>query len=265
MFTDIFSAGAAIFYGLSLFLVLKNLFSHAQISEKLILSMAAVAISCHAIALASIIIASDGQNMSILVVASIVSWIIATMLTIALPRFAIATLLPVVYGFALFAIVGLWLVPSSYITHFETHPEILIHICLALSAYSTMVIAAFYAIQLSIIDKRLKSKQLNLAQSPLPPLLTVEKQLFQLVLAGIILLTMSLATGFFFLEDMFAQGKAHKAILSLVAWFLYSYLLWRHHDRGVRIKTSVQFTIAGAVLLTLAYFGSRFVSEVLMG
>ncbi|NRA53631.1 MAG: cytochrome c biogenesis protein CcsA [Gammaproteobacteria bacterium] len=264
MFTDIFSASAAIFYGLSLLLVLKNLFLHAQLNERLILAVAGSAIACHAIALATTIMASDGQNMSLLVVASIVSWIITIMLTLALPRFAIATLLPVVYGFALLAVLGVWLVPSSYITHFETNPEILIHICLALSAYSTMVIAAFYAIQLSIIDKRLKNKQLNLAQSPLPPLLTVEKQLFQLVLAGVILLTMSLATGFFFLEDMFAQGKAHKAILSLCAWFLYCYLLWRHHESGVRIKTSVKFTITGAILLTLAYFGSRLVSEILL-
>lgn len=264
MLTDIFSAGAAIFYGLSLFLVLKNLFHHAQISEKLIFSSATVAIGCHTIALSTTILASNGQNMSILAVTSIVSWIIAAMLTIALPRFAIATLLPVVYGFALSAVVGLWLVPSSYITHFETHPEVLIHICLALSAYSTMVIAAFYAIQLYIINKRLKSKQLNIASTPLPPLLTVEKQLFQLILAGVILLTLSLATGFFFLEDMFAQGKVHKAILSLCAWILYTYLLWHHYDRGVRIKMAVQFTITGAALLTLAYFGSRLVSEILI-
>lgn len=264
MLTDIFSASAAIFYGLSLFLVLRNLFAHAQISEKLVFFSAGIAVACHTVALATSIIASDGQNMSILAVASIVSWIIAAMLTIALPRFSIAALLPVVYGFALFAVVGLWLVPSSYITHFETHPEVLIHICLALSAYSTLVIAAFYAIQLYIIDKRLKSKQLNLANSPLPPLLTVEKQLFQLILAGIILLTISLATGFFFLEDMFAQGKAHKAILSLCAWLLYTYLLWRHYDRGVRIQMAVQFTISGAILLTLAYFGSRLVSEILV-
>lgn len=264
MLTDIFSAGATIFYGISLFFVLKNLFDHGQMSDKLVFSIAGVAIVFHAGALGSSILAFEGQNMSILAVASIVSWIIATMLTVALPRFAIATLLPVVYGFALFAVVGLWLVPSSYITHFETHPEVLIHICLALSAYSTMVIAAFYAIQLWIIDKRLKSKKLNLALSPLPPLLTVEKQLFQLVLAGVILLTLSLATGFFFLEDMFAQGKAHKAILSIAAWSLYSYLLWRHYTRGVRIKIAVQFTISGAILLTLAYFGSRLVSEILI-
>lgn len=265
MWTDISSFGAVAFYSVSLALVLRGLFSHTQINEKLIFGLAGIGIGFHAISLATTILASEGQNMSILVVASIVSWLIAAMLTIAIRKFAIITLLPVVYGFCLLAILGMWLVPSSYITHFETHPEVLIHICLALSAYSTLVIAAFYAIQLHIINNRLKSKKLNLANSPMPPLLTVEKQLFQLVIAGVMLLTISLMTGFFFLEDMLAQGKVHKTILSISAWCLYSFLIWRHHQQGVKIKTAVNITIIGAVLLTLAYFGSRLVTELIMG
>ena len=264
MWTDISSLTAVVFYSLSLMLVLKSLFSQDKVNPKLILAIASMGIGFHAIVLGNVILASDGQNMSILVVASIVSWLIAAILTIAIPKFAIITLLPVVYGFTILAIMGVWLIPSSYITHFETHPEVLIHICLALSAYSTLVIAAFYAIQLNVIDYRLKHKKLNLASSPLPPLLTVEKQLFQLVLVGTLLLTLSLMSGFFFLEDMMEQGKAHKTVLSILAWGLYSYLLWQHYRQGVKIKTVVFFTIAGATLLTLAYFGSRLVSELIL-
>ncbi len=264
MWTNISSLTAVVFYSLSLALVLKSLFSQDKINPKIIFAIASMGIGFHAIVLGNVILANDGQNMSILVVASIVSWLIAAILTIAIPKFAIITLLPVVYGFTILAILGVWLIPSSFITHFETYPEVLIHICLALSAYSTLVIAAFYAIQLNVIDYRLKNKKLNLASSSLPPLLTVEKQLFQLILAGTLLLTLSLITGFFFLEDMLAQGKAHKTILSIIAWGLYSYLLWRHNQQGVRIKTAVYITIAGATLLTLAYFGSRLVSELIL-
>jgi len=264
MWTDLSSFGAVAFYSVSLAVVLRGLFQHATINEKLIFGLASVGIGFHAISLSTAILDTNGQNMSILIVASIVSWLIAAMLTIALRKFAIITLLPVVYGFSLLSVLGVWLVPSSYITHFETHPEVLIHICLALSAYSTLVIAAFYAIQLNLINNRLKSKKLNLANSPLPPLLTVEKQLFQLVIAGLMLLTLSLMTGFFFLEDMLAQGKVHKTILSIVAWSLYSLLIWRHHQQGVKIKTAVNATILGAVILTLAYFGSRLVSELII-
>jgi len=264
MWTDISSFGAAAFYAISLAMVLRGLFLHSAINEKLIFGLASIGIGFHAVSLSTTILASDGQNMSILIVASIVSWLIAAMLTIAIRKFAIITLLPVVYGFSLLAVLGMWLVPSTYITHFETHPEVLIHICLALSAYSTLVIAAFYAIQLHLINNRLKNKKLNLASSPLPPLLTVEKQLFQLVIAGLMLLTFSLMSGFFFLEDMLAQGKVHKTILSICAWFLYSFLIWRHHQQGVKIKTAVSITIIGAVLLTLAYFGSRLVAELIV-
>jgi len=265
MWTDISSFGAAVFYSISLALVLRGLFQHVAINEQLIFGLATIGVGFHAISLGTTILATDGQNMSILIVASIVSWLITTMLTIAIRKFAIITLLPVVYGFSLLAVLGVWLIPSSYITHFETHPEVLIHICLALSAYSTLVIAAFYAIQLNLINNRLKSKKLNLATSPLPPLMTVEKQLFQLVIAGLMLLTLSLVTGFFFLEDMLAQGKVHKTVLSIVAWCLYSILILRHHQQGVKIKTAANITIIGAFVLTLAYFGSRLVSELIVG
>ena len=68
----------------------------------------------------------------------------------------------------------------------------------------------------------------------MPPLMTVEKRLFQLISAGLLLLTLSIASGLFFLEDMFAQGKSHKAILSILAWCVYALLLWGHHTRGWR-------------------------------
>ena len=265
MWTDIFSAGSVTLYIAALLLVLRQLFQRPQSDSKLVFAVAGMAITFHGLALSDLLLNSEGQNMSMLVVASLVSWLIAAMMTLAMPKFSVLTLLPVVYGFALLSVLGLWLVPTSYITHFELHPERLIHICLALSAYSTLVIAAFYAVQLLMIDNKLKSKQLNLANSALPPLMLVEKQLFQLILAGVLLLTLSLASGFFFLQEaMFAQGKAHKAILSIFAWGMYIYLLRQHHKVGVKIRTSVTFTLCGALLLTLAYFGSRFVNEVLI-
>lgn len=265
MWTDIFSAGSVALYATTLIIVVRKLFQKPEQDPKLIFGLAGAAIMLHGMALSDSLLGSGGQNMSMLVVASLVSWLISAMMTLAIPRFAVLTLLPVIYGFSLLSVLGVWLVPTSYITHFELHPERLIHICLALSAYSTLVIAAFYAVQLLMIDSRLKNKQLNLTQSALPPLMLVEKQLFQLILAGVLLLTLSLASGFFFLQEaMFAQGKAHKAILSIFAWGLYVYLLMQHHKAGVKIRTSVTFTLGGALLLTLAYFGSRFVNEVLM-
>ncbi len=97
-----------------------------------------------------------------------------------------------------------------------------------------------------------------------PPLMMVERQLFNIILIGNMLLTGTLITGFFFVEDMFAQGKGHKGILSFIAWIIYSILLWGHYQRGWRGRKVTWFAVAGATLLTLAYFGSRFVKEIIL-
>jgi ABC-type uncharacterized transport system permease subunit len=67
-----------------------------------------------------------------------------------------------------------------------------------------------------------------------------------------------------FLDNMFAREQAHKTALSLLAWGLYSIILIGHSAFGWRGKPVIWSTIAGGVLLTLAYFGSRFVREVIL-
>ena len=153
--------------------------------------------------------------------------------------------------------------PGRYITHLEAHPQLLLHIGLALMAYSVLMIAGLFALQLACLDRQLKSRKISQLPS-MPPLMTVEKRLFQLISAGLFLLTLSIASGLFFLEDMFAQGKSHKAILSILAWCVYVLLLWGHHTRGWRGRRVITLSLVGSVILTLAYFGSRFVKEVLL-
>ena len=92
----------------------------------------------------------------------------------------------------------------------------------------------------------------------------VERQLFNIILIGNTLLTCTLLTGFIFVQDMFAEGKAHKGILSFIAWVVFSILLWGHYQKGWRGRKVTWFTVIGASLLTLAYFGSRFVQEIIL-
>ncbi|HZW86601.1 MAG TPA: cytochrome c biogenesis protein CcsA, partial [Gallionella sp.] len=42
-------------------------------------------------------------------------------------------------------------------------------------------------------------------------------------------------------------------------------LLWGHYGYGWRGRVAVRWTIAGFILLLLAYLGSKFVLEVLLG
>ena len=92
----------------------------------------------------------------------------------------------------------------------------------------------------------------------------MEKLLFELIWIGFILLTLSVASGFIFLDDMFAQHLVHKTILSIIAWCIFAILLYGRHAQGWRGTTAIKLTIAGFVVLMLAYFGSKFVLEIIL-
>ena len=60
------------------------------------------------------------------------------------------------------------------------------------------------------------------------------------------------------------EHLVHKTVLTIVAWLLFSVLLWGHYQLGWRSQTAVRFTLAGFTLLMLAYFGSKMVLELLL-
>lgn len=260
----IYPIAAMAFYSLALVLLTSRLFHAQGPNRPLVMSLATIAVIFHGIALYQSINTTDGQNLSITNVISLVNWMIALCFTILMQRLKVIVLVPVVFVCSILSVALLWLVPPENIVHFSQHPEVLIHIILSLVAYSTLMIAALYAIQLALIKNKLKTKQL-LISPVVPPLMTVEKQLYHLVLIGTIVLTLSLITGFVFLDDMFTDGKGHKAILSIIAWVLYVAMLWQHHQVGCKMRSAVVYTLSGATLLSLAYFGARIVKELIIG
>ena len=88
--------------------------------------------------------------------------------------------------------------------------------------------------------------------------------LFRTILAGFALLTLVLLTGVLFVEDLLAQHLVHKTVLSVLSWLLFGGLLlgrWRYGWRGIR---AVHWTLAAMALLLLAFFGSKFVLELVL-
>lgn len=140
-----------------------------------------------------------------------------------------------------------------------------LHILSSLLAFSFLAVASIQALLVSIQDACLRRRT---ARGPilrsLPSLESMENLMFQLLIAGTSLLTLSLISGFVFLEDMFAQHLAHKTILSIMAWFLLCALLLGRRFLGWRGITAVRWTLAGFAALTLGYFGSKFVIELIL-
>jgi len=139
-----------------------------------------------------------------------------------------------------------------------------LHILSSISAFSLLNIAALQAILLAIQDQQLRShhpKRLILA---LPPLQAMETLLFQMIGAGLLFLTLSLFTGFLFVDNLFAQHLVHKTVLSIIAWIIFSALMLGRIRYGWRGNTAIQWTLIGFVSLLLAYFGSKLVLELIL-
>ncbi|MFT5313009.1 MAG: ABC-type uncharacterized transport system permease subunit [Paraglaciecola sp.] len=244
--------------------IVTGLFQHQGPNRRLSFSLASLALILHIIILRGDIFIEPGQNMSMLNVASLIAWLISLSMLIASLTIPNTILLPVVFGFTGLMVMLTPLIPDAHIIQVNVQPALLIHISLALFAYTCLGIALLYALQLSYINVRLKEKKASLLHSSLPPLMAVESILFKLLLVGTVLLTLSLISGFVFLENMFTKEQAHKTVLSIMAWLVYSVILIGHFRFGWRGKPIVASTIIGSVLLTLAYFGSRFVKEILL-
>lgn len=135
------------------------------------------------------------------------------------------------------------------------------HILLSLLAYSIFTLAALHALLLSRQIAALKSHHGRGLLHSLPPLQVMERLLFEMLWCGFILLSIALVSGFFFVDDLFAQHLAHKTVLSFVAWLVYAILLAGRAVLGWRSHTAVRWTLGGFALLMLAFFGSKIVVE----
>ncbi|TDW59410.1 cytochrome C assembly family protein [Oceanimonas baumannii] len=255
---------AMAFYLLAAFACVHNLFNPHNKGRRYGLLAAVFALLLHGIWLVDTVILVPGQNLSMLNVASLVSLIVAGLMSVLVTRFNVWLLMPVVYSFAFLLLVADILLPGHYTMYLETRPEVLVHITLGLMSYSLLAIACLMAILLGFLDNRLKKHKLTNLPA-MPPLMTLERYLFRLIFAGVVVLTLSISTGLFFLQEMFSTGKVHKAVLTIIAWCVYVGLLWGHHRLGWRGRKVIWTSVAGSLLLTLAYFGSRFVREVLLG
>jgi ABC-type uncharacterized transport system permease subunit len=91
--------------------------------------------------------------------------------------------------------------------------------------------------------------------------------LFRIILAGFILLTATLVTGIVFSEELFGRAAKlnHKTVFGFVSWIIFAALLWGRYVYGWRGRVAVRWTLAGFLALVLAYIGSKFVLEVILG
>lgn len=195
-------------------------------------------------------------------VASLVVLLVAAVLTLAHRNLQSLLLLPPVYLLCAVANLPAMTETAHYFTSFTGMTGLAVHVSLAVLSYCCMIIAALMAVQVWLIDHRLKQHG---PLHGLPPLMVVDRQLSLLLRIGFVLLSASILTGWYFLDGFFGHGQGHKAVLTIIAWCIYAYVFWVDWRTGMSSKRMAILSIVSASVLTLAYFGSRIVREVLLG
>ncbi len=230
-----------------------------------------LAIACalipHAAALQSALFHADGMRFSFALALSLMMWLAAMiywlesfmarmegMQPMVLPLASAGSILPVFF-------------PETHLIPHAGAIGFRLHFFAAMLAYSLLTLSALHAIFMGFTERALHQRTLSRSLASLPPLLTMERLLFRMLGLGFALLTVAVGSGAFFSEALFGKPFTldHKTVFALASWIIFATLLVGHHLWGWRGKRALRLTLSGFGLLVLAYVGSRFVAEVILG
>jgi ABC-type uncharacterized transport system permease subunit len=262
MFPTIASILASALYCLSAFLIFKQLGSPPK-NRWLPLAPAMAAMILHGLVLNYLIYQPTGLNLGFFIAFSLISWLISIQILLCSIFRRIESL-----GIVVFPMSGL----AGIFTVFHVVEPAIIsgdsslqgHIMVSVVAYSLIMLGAIQAGLLAYQDFSIRSHNPGGFIRYLPPMHDMETLLFQFLGFGFICLSISLTTGFLFLEDIFAQHLVHKTALSIVAWFILAVLLFGRFQFGWRGKTAIRWSLSAFAFLMLAYFGSKLVLEIIL-
>ncbi len=147
------------------------------------------------------------------------------------------------------------------------------HFIVATISVGLLSLAAMHAMLMSIQDRALH-RQLAIVPNSraalwlegLPPLMTMESLLFNLLYVGFALLTLTVFSGLLFSQTLFGKPLVfdHKTIFALISWVLFGGLLIARWRVGLRGRAAIRWVLSAYTALLLAYVGSRFVMEVIL-
>jgi ABC-type uncharacterized transport system permease subunit len=164
-----------------------------------------------------------------------------------------------------FTVILEWLWPGHPTDVFASRIQS-VHVVVSILAYGLLALAAIQSLVLWIQERQLRHNRVNGFIQSLPPMQTMETLMFQMIGAGFLLLTLTLITGVTFSESVFGQPIkfTHHIVLAVIAWAVYATLLFGRWWLGWRGRIAANWALSGFGLLLLAYFGTKFVLEVIL-
>ncbi len=199
---------------------------------------------------------------------SVTAWLVLTVYAVESRLFPQLEARWALAGLGAMAVVLAWVFPGTPL-HVGVSPWLPLHWVLGIASYGLFAAAVVHAWLMGRAEKQIR--QAADPHSGLP-LLTLERLTFRFVGVGFVLLSATLLAGWFFGEHLYGPTSAsraarfdHKTVFSVLAWLAFAALLLGRAYFGWRGRVATRVLYTGTVLLLLAYVGSRFVLEVLLG
>jgi ABC-type uncharacterized transport system permease subunit len=180
---------------------------------------------------------------------------------LVLPIAALASALPLAF-------------PGADLSGQAARPLFVPHLVVGTLAYGVLALAALHAVLMMATERALHGgggaapgSRIARFLEDVPPLLVLERILFRFIAVGFAFLSLTALSGLLFSEELFGRPFVadHKSVFSLIAWGVFAVLLVGRWLWGWRGRTALRLTLGGFAFLLLAYVGSRFVLEVVLG
>ena len=262
--TAILAIGLYVVTATRLGMTLSNDRSNISNASKIPLAIGTLAVILHAVFLYQAIINTDGLSLGFFNALSLLGWVIAAMLIIGAFFEPVLNLGIVMFPGAALSLILMMIFPDSQAMALQGGWPMKVHVLSSILAYSLFALAAVQVILLVMQDKALRKHKPGGFIRSLPPLQTMEALLFQMIGVGFVILSFSLLTGAIYITDMFAQHLVHKTVLSIISWMVFGTLLWGRWKFGWRSGKAFAWTMAGFIVLGLAYPVTKFVLEVVL-
>ncbi len=142
-----------------------------------------------------------------------------------------------------------------------------LHIVVSIATYGLCTLAAVAAAAAFLQERALKNKQPTALSRVLPSISDASLLEVRLLAISEVVLAIGIATGM--ARDYLSSGQLlhfdHKTLLALLAFAVIGALLVLHYRSGLRGQRAARLVLLAYLLLTLAYPGVKFVTDVVIG
>ena len=142
-----------------------------------------------------------------------------------------------------------------------------LHIAASVATYGLCTLAAVAAAAAFLQERALKGKRPTALSRVLPSISDASRLQVRLLAVAEAVLALGIVTGM--ARDYLSSGQwlhfDHKTLLAGLAFLVIGALLVLHHRSGLRGQRAARLVLVAYLLLTLAYPGVKFVTDVLIG